>query len=261
MDPSVLKTSKDPQVLLRAALDCAAGPNPDDLKALGEALSSPAFLTRLDSKDEYLGPTQKLRLARVLDALMDNPAGHDVLVGLTVKPAFTALEQRRDLLIRALAAVRPAPDAAIRFWERNSTPGAPYLQVTIDALADNLSEPALALLEKKFADPRFEEEDKIAWMRDPVLRHRADVRMLRTCERMLAGSLPPALRPELVEALCDYKREWYLSEKPPLPPPPDAYAPEARAELRKICELALHEVKLTDSQKAAVLKTQTQMGM
>ncbi|HJT88031.1 MAG TPA: hypothetical protein VJ732_09245 [Bryobacteraceae bacterium] len=232
-----------------------ASQSPADLNALLEALSSPSFLNRLDSQEEYLGPPDKLRLARVMRALTDNPTGHPLLVALTAKRSFTSLEQRQDLLIRALAGVRPAPEAAVRFWERNSTPDAVYLQVTIDALADNSSQPALALLEKRLADPRYDPDEKVAWMRDPVLRHRGDLEMLRICERLLAGRLPAALRPDLVEALCDYRPEWYLSERPPRPPAIATFTPEARAELRKICQLALQQVKLSDGQKQAVRKT------
>jgi hypothetical protein len=259
VDSTLLKTSKDPQVLMRTAVDCAQSRDATDWNALLEALGSSSFLSRLDNNDDYLGPPQQLRLAKVVGALMENRAAHGTLVALTEKPAFTSFEPRQELLIRALAAVRPAPEAAIRFWNSQSMPDSAYLHVTMDALADNHSEPALALLEKKFADRRFEAEDKIAWMRGPILRNRTDPTLLRACEQMLTKTLPSALRSRLVEALTDYHREWYRSEHPPRPPDLGAAPSEARVELRKICDYALKEVRLAPTQATAVRRTLTEL--
>lgn len=258
-DSVLLDKSKDPQVLVQTAVDYARSGTSADLKALLDALGSSNFLSRLDSEDAYLGSPQKLRIAKVIEALMANDAAHGVLVGLTGKPAFTSSEPRQELLIRALVVVRPSPEAAIRFWDSQSTPDSAYLHITIEALADNHSEPALALLERKFADQQFETEDKIAWMRGPLLRNRTDPGILLTCERMLRNGLPEALRARLVEALCDYHRAWYLSEHPPRPPELSAATPEARTELRKICEMALKQVRLTPAQATAVRKTLAQL--
>jgi|SRR5580658_542217 hypothetical protein len=255
VDLTLLKTAKDPRVLLDTALACARSQDPANLNALTEALGSPSFLARLDSRADYQGPPQDLRLARVMREIAGNAAAQQVLVALTKQPVFTSFEPRQELLIRSLAAVRPAPEEAIHFWGLHSAPSSPYLHVTMDALADNLSEPALRLLEKRVTDPRYDRESRIAWMRDPILRHRTDLAMLLICEHMLTTSLPAAMRPALVEALCDYRREWYGSETRPRPPELRQASPEARAELRKICELALGSIRLSEMQKAAVRKT------
>ena len=76
--------------------------------------------------------------------------------------------------------------------------------------------------------------------------------MLQACERMLANGLPARLRAPLIEALTDYRRSWYRSEHPPQPPDWKAASVEARAALRKVCNLALANVRLTASQTAAV---------
>jgi hypothetical protein len=260
VDLTALKTAKDPQVLLDTALECARSQEPASLNALTESLGSASFLGRLDSKADYQAPPQQLRLAQILATIADNPAAHRVLIALTSQSAFTSFEPRQELLIRSLAAVRPAPAEAIRFWELHSTPTSPYLHVTVDALADNLSEPALQLLEKRVVDPKYDREFRIAWMRDPILRHRTDLAMLLICEHMLTTTLSAAMRPQLVEALCDYRREWYGSDSAPRPPDLGRASGEARAELRKICELALSGVRLTESQKAAVQSTLSQLA-
>lgn len=253
-DPAALKTSRNPGQLLETALECARSARSADHDALLEALGSAEFLGRLDSKQEYQAPPRQLRLARVMDALAQNPAAHHVLTALTARRVFTSFEPRQELLIRSLAAVRPAPEAAIRFWNSHAAPDAPYLTVTIDALADNGSEPALDLLATKLADPRLDREDRIAWMRDAVLRHRNEPAMLKMCRRLLEGNLAAPLKPSLVEALFDYRESWYLSDQPPRPPDIRRASPEAIAEFRAIGELALKQLRLTPPQRAAVQK-------
>jgi hypothetical protein len=259
-DPATLKTSRDPKLLLETALECARSARSEDHQALLNALGSAEFLGRLDNKQEYLAPPRQLRLARVMDALAQNNAAHRVLTALTGQRAFTSFEPRQELLIRSLAAVRPAPEAAIRFWNLHAAPDAPYLTVTIDALADNGSEPALTLLATKLADSRLDREDRIAWMRDAVLRHRNEPAMLKMCRRLLDDNLAAQLKPSLVEALFDYREAWYLSDQPPPQPDVRRASPEAVAELRGIGELALKQVRLTAAQRAAVERTLASTG-
>jgi hypothetical protein len=259
-DPAQLKTSRDPKILLEAALECARSAIPSDHGALLDALGSAEFLGKLDSRQDYLAPPRQLRLARVMEALAQNAAAHDILTALTTRRAFISFEPRQELLIRSLAAVRPAPEAAIRFWNSHASPDAPYLTITIDALADNGSEPALTLLGSKLADARLDREDRISWMRDAVLRHRTDPATLRMCRRLLSGNLAAALQPFLVEALFDYHEWWYLSDQPPRPPDLRRASPEAQAELQMIGELALKQARLTAAQRSAVEKALATMG-
>jgi hypothetical protein len=249
--------------LLSATLLLARSPQPADQQALLHQLTDSNFLERLDSMSDYIQQAAgSLRLSRVMAALATNTAApaHQTLVSLTESVPFTCLEPRQELLVRALASVRPAPPEAVRFWDAQSQPDSINLHSTIAALCDNGSEPAIALLELKFADPNQEVSYKRAWLHDDVLRHRNDLILLRACNRMLRRGLPGELRPVLVESLCDYQADWYFSEPPPQPPPRDAATPDARAVLRRICDYALHDVTLTASQKAAVKRTLKELG-
>jgi hypothetical protein len=256
-DPTVLEQSSDPQLLMKTALEFALSPSPADHNLLLRYLESDQFLNRLDSAEDYQGPPKQLRLARILMALMTNPApsSKEVLVSLTQEPRFTDFEPRQDLLIRATVSVRPAPMELARFWNEHSQPDSPYLHLTIFVLADNGSPNALALLERKMADPNLEDEDKVSWMRDPILRHRNEPPMLQMCGRLLSAGLPAEIRPQLVEALVDYRLEWYLSCEPPQPPPRQAMSDEAKTLLRAICNYALQKVPLDPRQKAMVEAT------
>ena len=261
-DPTVLDHSSDRQLLLKTAMEFAVSPHPADHNVLLRHLETESFLSRLDSSDDYLAPPKQLRLARIMMALMKNtaPSSKELLVSLTQEPRFTNIEPRQELLIRALVSVRPAPMDAARFWNEHSQPDSPYLHLTIFVLCDNGSPNALTLMERKMADPNLDAEDKISWMRDPILRHRNELPMLESCARLLAGPLPAELRPYLVEALCDYRIEWYLSCEPPTPPPRQAMSPEARKLLRAICNHALQKIALDPQQKLAVETTLREIG-
>ena len=73
-----------------------------------------------------------------------------------------------------------------------------------DALADNGSQPALSLLFEMIMDPRHSEEEKVAWMRDAILRHRQAPDVLQMADALLKGALAPELKTELVAALFTY---------------------------------------------------------
>jgi hypothetical protein len=261
-DPTVLDRSTDRQLLLKTAVEFALSPHPADHNVLLRHLETESFLNRLDSADDYLAPPKQLRLARIMMSLMKNnaPSSKEVLVSLTQETRFTNFEPRQELLIRALVSVRPAPMDAARFWNEHSQPESPYLHLTIFALCDNGSPNALTLLERKMADTSLDAEDKVSWMRDPILRHRNELPMLETCARLLAGSLPAELRPQLVEALCDYRIEWYLSCEPPTPPSRALMSDDSRALLRAICNHALQKLPLDPQQKLAVETTLREIG-
>lgn len=253
-DLAVLEHSQDPQLLMRTAAEFAASDTAEDHTILLRQMELTSFLNRLDSAERYQAPPRRLRLGRVMQTLMRNRTtlGWQVLVSLTQSQTFTAVEPRQELLIRSLWVVRPSPPQAIDFWSHHSQPESPYLHITIAALARNGSEPALALLQKRLADPRFEEEVRIAWMRGAVLEHRNDVPMLYMCGRLLSNGLEPELRTRLVEALFDYHDEWYRSCDPPKAPPRSQLSAEGRTLLRSIGEYALRTVNLTPALKATV---------
>lgn len=247
-----LSTSTRPGQLLAAAIRVTASAQPDAITSLGQHLKTRDFLDRLDPPDsDGNGP---LRVDRLLKALAESPAprAREVLLELTRAPTFTRSLERTDGLIEVLAQLRPAPEAAIRFWDAHSQPEDGFTSVTIAALVENGSTPALVLLAQKFSSPEHPDVDKIGWMRTEILGHRNDVALLRSCERMLRGSLPVHLKPLLVESVFDYRAEWYrphLEVEPPCRSRADAAARQVLVELG---EYALRNVPLTKEQEQAV---------
>jgi hypothetical protein len=262
-NPNVMATSKDAAELMRTAAAFAGSAKESDHSALRQHLGSEEFLNRLDSAEDYSQPPKRLRLARVLRTLAENPASAaaSTLLVLARSPVFTAVEQRQYLLILALVPLRPAPADAVRFWRLHSAPETVWRHVTVAALCDNGSEPALALLEEVLVHPQHDPEEKVVWMRDPLLRHRNEVPLLSCCERMITRSLPEEQRPDLLEALCDYRPNlWYVVCTPPVPPARAAASREAREILRRICQWGSANLKLRPSVKLAVESTLKEIG-
>jgi len=255
----VLETSTDPKELMNAAIAAARSTEPSVHDLLQKHLGNKEFLGRLDSEADYKQAAKfKLRVSRVVEALGRNPApsAQKAFVAVAGDKVFLAEDERIIALIQASAHVRPAPAELVKFWDAHCQPEDGFTPTTVSALVDNGSPPALALLEKKFADPKHEDGDKHAWMRTRVLTHRTDLPLLQACERMLKGSLPLPLRPALVEVLFDYRPgEWYRPATVVSPPDLRKASPEALAEMRKVGELALKVVKLNETQKRAVEKT------
>ncbi len=259
----VLKTSKDAKELVNAALSLARSKQPADHNELLRWLRSEEFLTRLDYESDYRNTGKRTRIRRVLEALSENnsSSAHDVLVALTQSPMFIKEPVRADSLIEACVVLRPAPSEVVRFWNDHSQPDDGFTHLTVEAIVENGSEPAVALLEQKMTDPRHDDNDKISWLRSSILTHRNDLPLLRSCERMLAGALPKRLCPHLVEVLFDYRpTEWFGPAELLYPPDRRQASAEALAQLRRLGQMALRTVALTEDQKKAVERTLKELG-
>lgn len=254
----VLQTSDDPKALLRAGALIAAGDRMTEHDALLKAMRSEAFLLKLNSQEEYNGDPDRLRVRRIMDALVRNqaPVARETILALIKSPVFTKDGSRVDLLIEASAVVRPAPAELVTFWDKHCQPEDGFTPLTIEALTENGSKPALELLEQKFADPAHENDFKQSWMRSSILTHRNQASLLTTCEAMLAGGMPEELHGDLVDVLFDYKpQEWYRPAISYNPPPLAAYSSSARIQMRRIGDFVLKNVTLTKEQKQAVENT------
>ncbi len=261
-DPAqVLQSSEDSAELVVVAVTLARSAEPRDHETLLKSLQSTVFLGRLDSEEDYQRPRRMLRIASVLDALAKNKASsaREVLVSLTQNPPFLDFPSRTELLIEASVVIRPATPETVKFWEKHFDPEDIYVTLLVEALLENGTTPALELFEKKMADPAFEDERKVYWMRVKVLPHRNDTPVLRSCERLLADGLPENLRPNLVEVLFDWQETWYRPSNLITCPNPAGLGASGRAQLRRIGQYALKNVKLSNEQRQAVENTLEQL--
>lgn len=258
----VLETSKNPKELSPPACELARSDQKRDQETLLKFLRSADFLNRLDSPADYANLSAHPRVARVLKMLRDNkaPVARDTLLALTKDKTFLSQMRRVEELIPATEAIRPAPPELVTFWDQHSTPDDCYSAMTVEALCENSSRPALDLLEKKLADPGFSEDERIGWMRVYILPRRNSLALIECAERMLGGSLPEPLRPALVEVFFDYKpEEWFPPAASVNPPDRAGLGPAGRVALRRLARLALKSVTLTEEQKQAVENTLKQL--
>jgi hypothetical protein len=257
-NPRVLAESRSPKELSAHARLLAQSDRQTDQEELGKWLRSEEFMARLDSEEAYRGPSRKLRLWEVMKELRANPspAARSVILTLTKSPTFLNNPARVDLLIETSAVVRPAPPELIAFWDDHCQPDDGFTHLTIEAIVENGSAPAMNLLEKKMADARHSDEDKKAWMVTSIMTHRNNLLLLQACERLLGGRLSEHLRPTLVEALYDYRpAEWFSPATLLASPDRRKATPEALAQLREMGQMALQTITLTETQKLAVRKT------
>ncbi len=249
---------RTPDEVLQKLLKLAASTTPAEQKQLAAFLSAKDSLYQLDPREDHIKlPVHKLRLAQVYQAIKANTSAamRDTLLTLARSGQPQDCDACDTLLINALASARPTPPEAIKFWESHSTPDSIQLKFTIDALCENGSAPAVALLEKRLLDAQIEPEQKIAWMHDAILRHRHNASLLAGLDRILT-TLPKALRAPLVESLFDYRpNEWFRNDRNPPAPDTQPLTPEAKKLLQKIGATALKKVTLNANQRRAVTKS------
>lgn len=212
--------STDSKALVHAAQVLASSDDPLDHRALGAALVDAGFLARLDEDAAYHGRLNKLRVARVLRTLGKklDASRAALLVGLMGAPGFLAQDMRTDMLIKVSASLRPSPPEAIAFWDAHCQPEDGFGNLTIAALIENGSPPALELFVTKLLDSAHPEDDRLEWLRQNVLPHRQNVDLLRACRQALARGLEPPLDLVLVQVIFDYRPEWYRPATVQLPP-------------------------------------------
>ncbi len=248
-------TNASPDALNTLAVMMAASSDGADQRGLGDALVDPAFLARLDTAADYQQSYHELRLSQVLQRLSANPKpeARAVLVRLTTNPTFGGHVLRLQLLIRALAHVRPAEPPFVDFWTRTSVPNHPLAYDVVEALAFNQSEPALKLLVSLLTDVGHTEDLRRAWLRQLILPRRNDAPLLLACEQVLALNPSPAIQLALAESLFDYRPEWYVGDPPP-EPPVRVRTPEARRIRARLAEACLRIQGLDAGTRAAIAK-------
>lgn len=266
MDNDIWLNSPDSsqRELKSAAYRLAQSTEEDSLRALYAGLQREDRLGKLDPQEDYLDyPATQLRLAGIFRHLMQNqsPASDQLLVALTREATFRDVDARREILVKALAVVRPAPPEAIQYWQAHAAPGSIFLHFVIEALCRNGSPPAIQLLETIFTSGDYSEQMKVLWMRDPVLRHRNDESLLTMCGRLLVSPLSPDLKVVMVMALIDHDPEvWYPPDHLPKPPPRSQASDTAKQALLSILKQAGQMREMTVDQKLLIDAVAEEIG-
>ena len=258
-----LKTATDRPTLKRAGMQFAASTNQPDLDVLFEQLSSAAFFPRLDDDRAYSSAYSNLRLGQIIKTLMDNASrpSEELRLKLTTDPVFNAHVFRMQLLLRALVPIRPSPPQAVAYWDKLSQHESPLLQDVGQAIIENESAPALALLEKKLADPGHDFEQRITILRNFLLPKRNDQHLLEMSERILRSNSPSDLKLALLEVLFDYQpNQWYRGCEVPKPPLRITASPVAKEVMRRIIQHALASLAPLPSVQGQLRVVERELG-
>ena len=247
-DPNVLAQSLNPRELVDMARVYALSEDVPDQQLLLQHLGSPSFLGRLNTEQEYLSlPPKGLNVARVMKTLMTqtHPAAADTLVALTRMQSFQQVPSLVELNILGLAIDRPASPGTIAYWDFHSSPESSNIDIVMEAIFANRSEPALRLFESKMNDEDNDGMRKMTWLRDQFLRQRNDVTVLRFSERMLKeNTLNESWHNQLLEVLFDYNEKWYMSCAFPRPPERMAASDEAKEVMVRLGEFGLRQMQI-----------------
>lgn len=258
-----VSATANPTTPLAAALADAQSVDATRHASLLAKLQTEAFLAALDSPADYAEAARlRLHVDQVVEVLARNaePSARSAFATLTSNRVYIADDDRITGLIRASVYVRPATPTLVKFWDKYSRPDDGFTHITIDALVGNGTPPAIALLERKFADASHPDEDKVAWMHTSLLTHRNDPDLLLGCDHLLRGKLKAKLRPQLVESLFDYRPgEWFRPALRYSPPALAAAPVDALQRLKQMGAYVLKSVALSPEQRAAVQKRLTEV--
>jgi len=127
----------------------------------------------------------------------------------------------------------------VAFWTAHCNPEDGFCNLTVEALCENATPPAVTLLETKLQDARFEVEDRINWLHSSVLTHRNTPSLIQMADRLLDTKIPSDLKIALVDTFFDYQPALWFSPATLLEPPPrTALTAEGRQALEKLAEKA-----------------------
>ena len=223
----IVRESRDSDRVAASAIALAGSENRDAVIALARVLRGEDFLNRLDPPD---GDSPNIaNLTLVFRALAEHPAEVtarlcELIYGVE---EFRALPVRINLLLGALAAVRPVGEAAANVFRASSAEG--FAEVNAPLLLKNESPLALQVFEEIIAGDWVEPYVKVYLLHRSVLPVRTKLPIMETCARLLTRGLPPDVTAAMIETLFDYQsRRWFgPAMYPPLPLPWDSASTDA----------------------------------
>ncbi len=232
----ILSQSREPDRIAASAVALAGTEDRDAVMALGRFLGRAEFLDRLDPPE---GPMT--HLTAVFRALAEHPteATGRLCESLYAEPELVAVPARINLLLGALAAVRPVTPAAVEIFRATSAAG--FAEVNAPLLLENESVPALQVFGEIVAGDWVEPYVKVDLVHRAVLPRRTKLPVVQICARLLQFELPPEVRAAIIETLYDYQsRPWFgPAMHPPKPPPWNTASSEALNLLIALAERVL----------------------
>ena len=216
---AALQREKDPARLEMVAVAIASSGDAAALGDLAIRLGEKSFLSRLDPARDSV--TDVLRLGEVFKALAvhPSPATAALCIEVAKDPEFRAVPVRLNLLLSALAAVRPVSAAAATLFSATGRAG--FLQVNVPLLAVNASPRALAVLAELLADESLEAGHRVSAAQWGIMPSRLTPGVAEMCRGLLQPSkLAPQVALGILESLFDYRPVQWFGKRSGQPSPP-----------------------------------------
>lgn len=244
----------DADKLAAAAAATAASGSAKQMKGLAEQLGDSAFLARLDPPGG--GVTPVVRLARVFDALRENPseAGEAMCLRLARDADFVATPARLNLLYGALAARRPTTAEAAMSLAKGARNG--YFETIGPLLAANGSDRALRLLEELFQDESLRKESQVAVAHHAIPPYRTSAGVIAMVSRLIDARIDGGVRTALLESLFAYDPvAWFgKAGNPPAAADWKDATPKTRAEAEALARRMAARADIGEGLRAILRK-------
>jgi hypothetical protein len=256
-----LAKERDPARLEAASVAVASSDNPQAIQKLAVHLGTRSFLRRLDPDKK--GQSDMDRLMRVFAVLAEHPsaATEELCVGLARNTEFLSLPARLNLLLNALAAVRPISSRAAAIFRETSHSG--FFAVNGPLLARNASPLALAVLEELMSDDTLDIRDRVDVAHRSLLPMRTNAAVVDMSARLTASRVVASpVRMAIAESLFDYQpAQWFaVAMHQPTPPPWSSADQTARSALTSLGKRLLSEPDIPANLRGAIQKTLTQLN-
>jgi hypothetical protein len=256
-----LATERDPARLEATSVAVASSGNPQAIQRLAAHLGTRSFLQRLDPGKK--GQSDIDRLMHVFAALAAHPnaATEELCVGLARNAEFLSLPARLNLLLNALAAVRPTSSGAAAIFRESSHSGC--FDVNGPVLAHNASPLALAVLEELMSDETLDVQNRVDVAHRSLLPARTNPAVIEMCARVTASrSVASSVRMAIAESLFDYQpRQWFgVAMHQPTPPPWSSADQTARAALKSLGMRLLAQPDIPANLREAIQNTLAQLN-
>ena len=201
----VVRSSSNRAELEQAASALAASSDPRDLTLLGQLLRDRGFLGRLDDSEKL----KTLHLGKVMETLSAHPSPQTAELCLTLAndPVFLAEEDRKSLLLVALAAVKPMSIRAVEVFQQTNDEG--YFASNALLLAGNSSPRALTLFESMMLDHEVPIARRVDLLHACIVPRRTDLPILGAADQVLSRTSERALAAGVIESVFDYQPAWF----------------------------------------------------
>jgi hypothetical protein len=251
----ILESSTNRDELERTACALAARDDAGSVVRLGEFLRRGEFLARLDDLDN--ASTKTRHLSAVMKRLAEHPIPQvaELCISLGTEPDFIADDDRKDLLLVTIAAVKPMTKASADFFRAANAEG--YFAFNAPLLVRNGSPLALDLFASMMQDPEIPPERRVDCLHTAIVPTRTNLAVLELCARILARTTEERIAIGVIESVFDYQgKKWFGPDRnAPQPVPWKEASGETLAFVAKLAETVKERGELPAELDAAVRQT------